>query len=72
MRFIVSKTTGGDEKPCKEAIKLIDSKNGDWCVDINTLEELIVFIQKYGDIVMTTSLYSENEFEIEIYDTWRE
>lgn len=46
-----------------------------WAIEINSLEELIAFEKKYGDIIIST--YQDNEGDedilvIEIYDGYRE
>ncbi len=43
-----------------------------WAIDIDTLEDLLKFKEKYGDLVITTSIKNEYINEIEIYDDWRE
>ena len=42
-----------------------------WVVEINTLEEIIEFIKKYGNIVLDADKKDELP-KIEIYDDWRE
>lgn len=41
-------------------------------VEINSLEELIKFKEKYGEIIITTGSYEEYPHQIEIYDGYRE
>ena len=48
-------------KPCKEAYK----KGNYYFIDINSLEELLNFTVKYGEII----IYNET---LEIYDDYRE
>lgn len=43
-----------------------------WEVEINSLIDIISLSKKYGDIIIEESYYLEYEFEIEIYDTYRE
>jgi len=43
-----------------------------WIIEINTLEELLKFLNKYGRIVICGSNYRQTQYEIEIYDTYRE
>lgn len=43
-----------------------------WFVDINTIDELIAFNKKYGELVITTSFIDHESCEIEIYDYYRE
>ena len=58
MRFIVSRTSTG--------------KTNIWTIEINTLEELINFVKKYGTIIIDDSGEKSVPFEIEIYDDYRE
>lgn len=44
----------------------------EWFIDINSLEELIDFKKKYGQIVIENSYENPNITQIEIYDTYRE
>lgn len=74
MKFIVTRTSNDycgnhDKKPCDEAIF-----NGsyDWLIEINSLEELMEFKNKYGNIIIKT-IYTDQEYPIiEIYDCDRE
>lgn len=44
-----------------------------WSVEIDTLEELIEFCNKYGNLVVKSSFYfGDNYHTIEIYDDYRE
>ena len=43
-----------------------------WFVEINTLDELMKFCDKYGDIVITNSIRNETYKEILIYDDYIE
>lgn len=43
-----------------------------WEVEINSLNDIISLFKKYGDIIIEESIYSEYDFTIEIYDTYRE
>ena len=80
MQYYVDRTSDwvGEEKPCKKAYKEtqpFEIFRGDelvrvdyrdvWCIDINTLEELLELIEEVGRIIINGS-------SIEIYDTWRE
>ena len=75
MKFIVSRTSTG-RKPCKEAKKAEKSDGFDypniWTIEIDTLEELINFVKKYGTIIIDDSGEKSVPFEIEIYDDYRE
>lgn len=63
--YIVSRTSAWmDTKPCEEAYRK-EGEKYDWYVRINSLEDLMNFIKKYGKVVV-------NEGSIEIYDDWRE
>ena len=74
MRFRIRRTSNyGDTPPCEEAYTVPGEINPekwwcDWYVNINTLEELLAFNKKHGDLV----LMIRNEPTIEIYDTYRE
>lgn len=43
-----------------------------WEVEIESLNNIISIFKKYGDIIIMESAYSEYDFKIEIYDTYRE
>lgn len=43
-----------------------------WSVEINTLDELIGFCEKYGDIVIRNCMWNESYKEILIYDDYIE
>lgn len=63
MEFSIRRTSTywRKEPPCDEAVK----KDSDWVVQINTLEDLVNFSHKYGQLIL-------NEDFIEIYDDYRE
>ena len=69
MIFKVSRTSDfwNEKPPCKEAVLLErnDIEETRWEVEINTLRELMAFIERNGSIVMNTH-------HIEIYDALRE
>lgn len=71
MEFIVTRTSkiyfDESEKPCEEAYKKGRDNFGImiWMININSLEELMSFIDKYGQVVI-------DKDEIEIYDDYRE
>lgn len=49
-----------------------NAKKG-WFIELNSLEELMEFINKYAnDVVITKSMFNHEIKCIEIYDTWRE
>lgn len=43
-----------------------------WMIELNSLEELIMFCNKYGDVIIRDNMYNEQYKEIEIYDDYRE
>jgi len=43
-----------------------------WTLEIDNLEDLIKFTDKYGEVVIKNSYYKEIPYEIEIYDDYRE
>ena len=56
-----------------EELDDIEFEDGpDWTIEINSLEELIAFRKKYGELVLTASVLPEIDNEIEIYDDYRE
>ncbi len=75
MKFIVSRTSTWNKIPCEEAkldsIVVDDVTIDVWFIEIDTIEELVKFVDKYGDIVVQDYPYDGHK-EIEIYDTWRE
>ncbi len=56
--------------PCEEAVFVGKDRHGKdmYSVTINTLDELIKFINKYGDIIIK----KRDSYEITIYDDWVE
>lgn len=69
MKFNVIRTSdlfGSDGPPCDNAIFAgKDEYETYWQVEINSLDELLAFINKNGEIVMRKD-------SLEIYDTYRE
>lgn len=49
-----------------------DFEETGWFIEINSLEELLEFQKKYGDLVLQHSMWNEEIPEIEIYDYYRE
>lgn len=43
-----------------------------WSVEVNTLDELVEFYNKYGRLVIEDCMWNEAYKEIEIYDDYRE
>lgn len=82
MKFVISRTShyGKDKPPCEEAREETILSGGEkqfeyeaWCLDINTIEELIKFIEKNGgSAVIEKSYWTQENWEIEIYDDYRE
>lgn len=79
MKFYVSRSSSTYEIPCEEAVLLNPNRNKGWedavyGIEINTLEELLEFRDKYDDIIIreTYNDKSYSELEIEIYDYYRE
>lgn len=74
MKFIVSRTSvwNKDIAPCEEAKREEFEDGPDWTIEINSLEELIAFSKKYGELVLTRAVIPEIDNEIEIYDDYRE
>lgn len=78
MRFIITRTRMEVcEKPCEEAI--LDQKNEidkdfqGWFLELDSLEQLLMFIEKMGKVVIKAESIWNKEFpEIEIYDMYRE
>lgn len=74
MKFIISRTSiWSSEKPCRKAKKEIVEGRVMWSIEINTLEELIKFMEKNEqNLVIKYSFEKEIPYEIEIYDDYRE
>ncbi|MEN6296989.1 MAG: hypothetical protein ABFC92_03460 [Rectinema sp.] len=76
MKFLVKRTSFWDnKKPCDEAkeedVKLWGESTEAWVIEISSLEELLDFVNKYGDLIISTGA-TEPTFKIEIYDDYRE
>ena len=77
MKYIVRRASvWGNVKPCEEAkeeyIPYKDSKTKVWMVEIETIEELMNFQQKYGDIIIGNSIIYKGYADILIYDDYIE
>lgn len=76
MNFIITKTSDIYSKPCrgayKDSIESICGPEDIWRIKINSLEQLINLIKKYGTIIVGPYYENEEEMEIEIYDDYRE
>lgn len=80
MEFIVRRTSDYSQwiSRCPEAER-VEMKDGHSynIVEINSLDDLMKFIDKYGKIVISKKYdfiktKPEHNYEIEIYDYWRE
>jgi len=49
-----------------------EEDNEVWCINIDSLKELLKFMEKYGDIVIMPYSYNNKDIKIEIYDGYRE
>lgn len=81
MKFIISRASdfieSEDVKPCKESIKIPGKKDifeRNWLIEINSIQELINFIDTYGRIIIDKEkkIPFEIPYEIIIYDDWVE
>lgn len=85
MKFVVERASTScmleDEntwrKPCEEAYidnspKIGKSDYNLWCIDLNTLDDVLNFMEKYGNIVIRRKDASVSAYQIEIYDDWIE
>ena len=59
-----------DEKP--RNVKEAYQKGKNWYIKIGTLEDLIDFYNKYGDLIISGNWDNKKEMQIEIYDDYRE
>ena len=80
MRFRIIRASNEAKKPCKEAYKgtreiyfkgnvIIDDC---WYIDINSLEELLKLIKKYGDLIIQKEDDNNKKLLIMIYDDYIE
>lgn len=83
MKFEISRVSEWhDKSPCEEAYSQeveFFAYEGEpnpqtvWFIDINTLEELMAFCTKYGDLVLRPSTWRIADVpSLEIYDDYRE
>lgn len=77
MEFVIERTSIWDNKktPCSEAYRKTKkiSDETEYFVEIESLKQLIEFVEKNGKIVITPACSHCNEpLSIEIYDDYRE
>ena len=73
MRFRITRTSDWKNCPCREAV--FNRETQEYNIEINTLEELVAFAKKYGELVFKDdNLYGKEKDipSIEIYDDYRE
>ena len=75
MKFIVIKTSWryDDEHtaPCENAV--FDNEEEGWVIEINSIEELLSFVEKCSDeIIISLKAYNSELPCLEIYNDWRE
>lgn len=77
MRFRVTRTSNritATEPPCDNCINIPKTYPGgtfdEWYIDLKNGGELLAFIKEHGEVVITN--HKDNNFEIEIYDDYRE
>lgn len=77
MRFFVERASTSDiHKPCDEAKRII-IKDGDrehkrWYINIDSLEELMIFFKKYERIIIEYDFILDKFIVIKIYDDYVE
>lgn len=84
MRFKITRTSAGyyhEKKPCEGAFvykrereSLDDQDKLSWALEVNSLDELLQFIEKVSDSVIISRAcdYQDGLPQIEIYDAYRE
>ena len=81
MKFEVTKTSlASHRNPLPDVLKEEDSYMIDdgrmsvrvWTCEINTLEELMDFVRNSADQEMVIIKPGYDNWELEVYDTWRE
>lgn len=75
MKFMIFRTSGDEPSPCDEAFLhgITPMGKNIWVIDINSLDELLAFSNKYGDIIVGKCHRICDDLPcIEIYDTYRE
>ena len=69
-KFISSGTNHREENGF--VVRDCEREESVWEIEINSLNDITSLFKKYGEIIIRESVYSEYDFEIEIYDTYRE
>lgn len=84
MRFQITRTSSSyyrQEKPCdcafvykRERGSLDDQDRLSWALEVNSLDELLQFVEKIGECVIISGAcdYQNGLPQIEIYDDYRE
>ena len=81
MEFFIDRTSTINKKPIEGAyikeLELVDQKGNPftlerWCVEINSLEELIEISKHEGEVIINTRGDSPFSPYLEIYDDYRE
>lgn len=81
MKFILTRTSLTNRQsikkpPCEESIQDdYVTKQGtykNWTVELNTLEDLLNFVNKVGEKIIIEKWQTKEQYEIEIYDDLRE
>lgn len=74
MRFVISRTSSIGSSGVEGVIRVEDETidRGHDEIEINTLEELMALVKKYGEVVIFEQAFMHELPGIEIYDTWRE
>jgi hypothetical protein len=71
MKLLVQRASDGDAKaapvPEAEHIPLVEEwiggrKRSAWAIEMNTLDELIAFTDKYGDCVIVAHMYCTSDY----------
>ena len=73
MRFRIKRTSDRKNCPCRESV--FNRETQEYNIEINTLEELVAFSEKYGELILKDDNYYGKEKyipSIEIYDDYRE
>lgn len=77
MKFIIYRTSNmvptKEAKPCEEAtLDREVNRMATWTVEIESIEALCAFCNKYGDVIIHPKEEDEEIPSLEIYDSYRE